>query len=178
LADASGVTMPVHIKLETGTNRHGVRPEDTLEMAHLISSLPGIELKGLSTHYANIEDTTDYSYAEKQSRILLDVRGKLQDSGYADIVAHSACSAAALLFPATHLDMIRIGIAAYGLWPSKETLVSATSLPSFTQLKPVLSWKSRISQVKILKSGEFVGYGCTFRTTRLTVLGIVPVGYS
>jgi alanine racemase len=178
IALTRGVTVPLHLKIETGTNRHGVYPRDALAMADLIRSLPAVRLAGLSTHYANIEDTTNYSYAECQTRIFFDVRSALTDAGHRDLVVHAACSAAALLFPPTHLDMIRLGIAGYGLWPSRETLVSAGTLPNFTRLRPVLSWKARISQIRAVNAGQFVGYGCTFRTTRPSILGIIPVGYS
>ncbi len=177
-AHVRGLLVPVHIKLETGTNRHGVHAEDITAFVRLIDALPGIKLEGLSTHYANIEDTTDYSYARHQTEILFGVRNQLHDMGHTDLMVHSACSAAALLFPATHLDMIRIGISAYGIWPSKETLVSASSLPGFEPLRPVLTWKARLSQVKSVPEGQFIGYGCTYRATRSTLLGIVPVGYS
>ncbi len=175
---AHGIDVPVHLKLETGTNRHGLPPRDALGLADLIESLDGIRLEGLSTHYANIEDTTDYSYAARQTTILFEVRRELEARLGRDLVVHSACSAAALLFPHTHLDVVRIGISAYGLWPSRETLVSARSLPGFTPLRPVLSWRARLSQVKRLAAGEFVGYGLEYRTTRPTTLGVVPVGYA
>lgn len=178
IAHTLDVTAPLHLKVETGTNRHGVHPRDALAMADLIRSLPGVRLEGLSTHYANIEDTTDYSYAEYQTRVFFDVRRALVSARHTNLVVHAACSAAALLFAPTHLDMIRLGIAGYGLWPSRETLVSAAVFPDFSPLKPVLSWKARISQIRAVDAGQFVGYGCTFRTTRASILGIIPVGYS
>lgn len=176
-AEACGTVVPVHIKVETGTNRHGVLPGDVVDFARLITSLPGITLEGLSTHYANIEDTTDYSFAARQTEVMEEVRRQVSPLG-GDLIVHTACSAAALLFPATHHDLIRLGIAGYGLWPSRETLVSASSLPEFTPLWPVLSWRARLSQVKIVAAGQFIGYGLTYRTTRTTVLGVVPVGYA
>jgi alanine racemase len=178
IAHTQNATVPLHLKVETGTSRHGVYPRDALAMADLIRSLPGVRLEGLSTHYANIEDTTDYSYAECQTRVFFDVRRALANARHEDLVVHAACSAAALLFPPTHLDMIRLGIAGYGLWPSRETLVSAAVLPDFSPLKPVLSWRARISQLRAVAAGQFVGYGCTFRTTRPSLLGIVPIGYA
>lgn len=176
-AEACGMVIPVHIKVETGTNRHGVHPGEVVDFARLITELQGIRLEGLSTHYANIEDTTDYSFAARQTKVMEEVRRQLSPLG-GDLIVHTACSAAALLFPATHHDLIRLGIAGYGLWPSRETLVSASSLPGFTPLRPVLSWRARLSQVKPVAAGEYIGYGLTYRTTRATVVGVVPIGYA
>src|SRR5580765_1035087 len=91
---------------------------------------------------------------------------------------HSACSAAVLLFNRTHLDLARVGISLYGLWPSKETYVSCLERgkPSL-DLRPVLSWKTRIAQVKDVPDGGFVGYGLTWRATRPTRIAVLPVGY-
>ena len=92
---------------------------------------------------------------------------------------HTACTAAALLFSSTHYTMLRAGIGLYGMWPSRETLVSAReksgAVPDF---HPVLTWKTRLVQVKTVPEGSFVGYGCSYRTMRRTTLGVFPVGYA
>jgi alanine racemase len=90
---------------------------------------------------------------------------------------HTACTAAALLFPGTHFTMLRTGIGLYGLWPSRETMISARekggAVPEF---RPVLSWKTRLVQRKLLPEGTYVGYGCSYRTMRPTVIGVFPWG--
>ncbi|MBM4352405.1 MAG: alanine racemase, partial [Deltaproteobacteria bacterium] len=87
-------------------------------------------------------------------------------------------SAAAILWSETQFDLVRIGISAYGMWPSKETFVSAVILGrDKPQLRPALTWKTVVAQVKDVRSGEFVGYGRTFRTTHPTLLAVLPVGY-
>ena len=84
-----------------------------------------------------------------------------------------------ILFESTYYDMVRAGIAAYGLWPSRETLVSAKSLGrNALDLSPVLTWKTRIADIKTVEAGEFVGYGRTFRTTRPSRIALLPVGYA
>jgi alanine racemase len=91
---------------------------------------------------------------------------------------HSACSAAALLFTRTHLDLARIGIALYGLWPSKETYVSCLELGKPTlDLRPVMTWKTRVAQLRDVGEGKYIGYGCTYRTTRDSRIALLPVGY-
>ena len=178
VSSLSSGKVPIHLKVETGTNRHGIDESRVADMIRLIDSLPGIYLEGISTHYANIEDTTVYSYAERQTETFNRIKGMAAELGHTDIIAHCACSAAAMLFPPTFNDLVRIGIAGYGLWPSRETRVSAGNLPYEISLEPVLTWKTRLSQVKWVSSGAFIGYGCTYRTTRKTRLGIIPIGYA
>jgi alanine racemase len=91
---------------------------------------------------------------------------------------HLACSAAALLFKRTHLELVRIGVSFYGFWPSRETMVSMKNGNARgIGLQPALSWKTRLAQVKEVPAGTDVGYGCTYRTTRRSRLAVIPVGY-
>jgi alanine racemase len=91
---------------------------------------------------------------------------------------HTACTAAALLFPSTHFTMLRTGIGLYGLWPSRETFISMREKGVPIDFRPVLTWKTRIVQIKWIPSGTYIGYGCSYRTTRKTLLGVLPVGYA
>lgn len=168
-----------HLKLETGTQRHGIAPEDLPRWLERFSGEPGLRLAGLSTHFANIEDTTDHSFAKEQLRLFNECGAMVRAAGHTDALFHTACSAAVLTLPETSLDMARVGISAYGLWPSRETLVSAKERHGERlNLKPALSWKTRIAQIKDVRAGAFVGYGCSHRTGRRTRLAVLPVGYS
>lgn len=169
----------IHIKIETGTNRQGILPENLPEFLSHAALIPGIKIEGLSTHFANIEDTLNHEYAAAQLHRFEAVLRLIGDTGVHPEVIHTACTAAAILFPETHFNMLRTGIGLYGLWPSRETFLSAQNAGrQVPDLKPVLSWKTRIAQIKIIPSGSFVGYGCTFRTNRNTRLGVLPVGYA
>ena len=176
-AERSRVT-PVHLKIETGTHRFGIDPKDVADYADLIRTLPGIRLEGISTHFANIEDTTEHDYAKSQLAAFESVLRDLRQSGAEVPVPHTACSAAAILFPESHYSLARVGIASYGIWPSKETKVSAGHQKLDVELKPVLSWKTRIAQVKSVPAGAYVGYGCAWRAPVDTKLAILPVGYA
>ena len=91
---------------------------------------------------------------------------------------HTACSAALLLFEKTKFDLVRPGIAFYGLWPSKETYLSYRLQGRSNKiLKPALSWYTRVIQIKDVSPNSFIGYGCTFRTTSQTKLAVLPIGY-
>ena len=115
----------MHLKLETGTHRQGLEAEDAVALARMVAAEPGLLLEGISTHYADIEDTTDHGYAESQMARFTEGVERVATAGTRPAVRHTACSAAAILFPRTHFDMARVGIGLYGLWPSRETLVSA-----------------------------------------------------
>jgi alanine racemase len=168
----------LHLKIETGTHRQGI-PEDRVEaFARQVSEAPGLALEGICTHFANIEDTTDHGYAQQQMLVFDRVAEALKTAGLKVPLRHAACSAAAMLFTRTHLDLGRIGIALYGLWPSKETYVACLERgqPAL-DLRPVMTWKSRVAQLKDVPEGSFVGYGCTYRTTRQSRIAVLPVGY-
>lgn len=173
-----GRTARVHLKLETGTHRQGLEAEEAMALARAVVGEPGVELEGLSTHFADIEDTTDHGYAESQLARFEEGMRRLQALGVGITVRHTACSAAAILFPTTHFDMARVGIALYGLWPSRETLVSARErgLAGFS-LSPVMSWRALVAQVKDVPPGGYVGYGRTWRAQRRTRIAVIPVGY-
>lgn len=178
----------IHLKIETGVFRQGILAEDLPDFIKFVQQYPQIEIEGISTHFANIEDTTDHSYAQGQLDAFKAVLERLKGLGIDIPVKHTACSAAAVLFPETHFNMVRLGISMYGLWSSKETFVSArnTSLresstneaiPSNINLQPVLSWKSIIAQIKKIPAGTPVSYGLTERVSRDSRVAVVPVGY-
>lgn len=168
----------LHIKTETGVHRQGINEEDLLPFIERIRTYPYLEIEGLSMHFANIEDTTDHSYAQHQLEKFLDYVDSLRKHGIEIPIKHIACSAATILFPETFFDMVRVGIGVYGLWPSKETYLSCfQNKREPVNIKPVLTWKTRIVQAKDVAEGAFIGYGCTYKTTRPTKLGVLPVGY-
>ena len=173
-----GRPVKIHVKVETGSNRQGVPLEDLVEFVEYIKRYPNIEIEGITTHFANVEDTTDHSYAEMQLEKFQRADQLLSAAGMKVPIKHCANSAATILFKKTHFQMLRTGIASYGMWPSNETYVSyLKERGDGFELKPGFSWKTRVAQVKTIKAGEYIGYGCTYRTTHETRLAILPVGY-
>jgi alanine racemase len=176
-----GVRVPVHLEVETGTHRQGIDGARLLQLADELRSAAGCRAEAVYTHFANIEDTTRHTYARRQIDAFGAIVADLARVGLADVKVHSACSAAALLFPETRGDMLRVGISQYGLWSSKQTYLSyrlAHPDDSDEILRPVLSWRCRISQLKDVPADSYVGYGCTYLTTRPTRLAVLPIGYS
>lgn len=186
LLEAKPGPLKLHLKLETGTHRQGFMP-DELEKLAALRERPELEVEGLYSHFADIEDTTDHSYARAQLQGFNKQVEALAALGIEAKIRHLACSAAVLLFAETHFDLLRSGISLYGLWPSRETLVSARQLggmgglddedPAFS-LQTVMTWKTRIAQVKNVPAGSSVAYGRTFQTARPSVLAVLPIGYS
>ncbi|MBI5071468.1 alanine racemase [Candidatus Falkowbacteria bacterium] len=166
----------IHIKIETGTSRQGVPEDKILEFIRFVKQYPSIEVQGISTHYANIEDTTDSSFAKAQLETFSRVAEILKKEGVTPL-RHTACSAATILFPETRFEMVRLGISMYGLWSSKETKAVAKNKNLDLDLKPVLTWKTIVAQIKNLPAGTSVGYGLTERVSRDSKIAILPVGY-
>ncbi|MDI6699096.1 MAG: alanine racemase [Candidatus Saccharicenans sp.] len=168
----------VHLKIETGTNRQGIGLNKLGSFIKLLKKTPEVVLEGISSHFANIEDTTDDYYPRYQLENFLQAVKYLENNGIKVPVRHMSCSAAAILFPETYFNLARVGIGLYGLWPSRETMVSCRLRgQSPLRLKPVLSWRARVAQIKNVPRGAYIGYGCTYRTTRPTRLAVIPVGY-
>jgi alanine racemase len=167
----------VHLKIETGTSRQGIFLDDLNKFLALIKSNEKLVLAGVSTHYANIEDTTDSTFAEAQLKRYTEAVSLIESLGFKNFARHTASSAAAILFPDTYFDLVRVGISLYGLWPSKETIVSSKQKNIDFVLKPVLAWKTRIAQLKTLPAGSFVSYGCTEKVERETKIAVLPIGY-
>ena len=174
----SGLEARLHVKIETGNQRQGVDPRDAVVLADRIAGTPGARLEGACTHFANIEDTTDHSFARQQIRIFLDAVESMRARGLDVPVRHVSNSAALILWPEACMDMARLGIAAFGMWPSTETYVAATLAGrAGVTLRPALTWKARLAQVRRVESGMSIGYGLTYRTTHPVQIGIVPCGY-
>lgn len=177
LARKTNKIVNVHLKIETGTSRQGIWLNDLEKFLNVIKINILLKLAGVSTHYANIEDTTDDTYARQQLKTYNEAVEFIKSKGFADFTRHTACSAAAVLYPETHFDMIRLGISLYGLWSSTETQVVAAQKNIEINLQPVLTWKTRVAHLKTLPAETSVSYGCTERVTQDTKIAVLPIGY-
>ena len=167
----------VHLKIETGTVRQGLKGEDLLKFVNKIKDFSNVEIEGAYTHFANIEDTTDHTFAKKQLENFNNELRALESIGVKPEIKHTACSAAALLFPDTHFDLIRLGVSMYGFWSSKETRAVAQSLHDGIELKPAMTWKTVIAQVKDVPAGTAISYGLTEKVSRQSKIAVLPIGY-
>ena len=177
IASKSSVEARVHLKIETGTSRQGVLIDDVPDVLRLFHDSSHIRLIGLSTHFANIEDTSNPEYATLQFQRFQTICELISASGFAPEYIHCAGSAAMILYPETHGTLVRAGIAMYGIWPSTmiEDVMKKQAVPC--ALEPVLSWKTRIAQIKSLPAGTPIGYGLSETLTRQSRIAVLPVGY-
>jgi alanine racemase len=171
-AAASGQAAPVdvHLKLDTGMRRVGVPPADWEDALRRVRDTPGVRLQGLWSHYA-VADEPDHPFIGRQTVEFargLDMARRL---GVEPSFAHLANSAGTLHLPESHHDMVRPGLAVYGLEP-------APGLAEGVGLRPALAWYSSLSLVKRLAAGEAVSYGLTWAPEQDTRLGTVPAGYA
>jgi alanine racemase len=167
----------VHLKIETGTNRQGITLHDLPTFLDTVSKLPGLQVEGAYTHFSNIEDTLDPAFADSQKQKFRQALSILEKTGVRVTQIHASASSGALLYPEMDFSMVRIGIGTYGIWPSRETQLAARERGRLLPIAPVLTWKTRVAQVKHVASGEYVGYGLTFRASRPMTLVVLPVGY-
>lgn len=167
----------IHLKIETGTSRQGIEGNELLVFAKRARRMKHVMIEGAYTHYANIEDTTDSSYAMHQLKRFRSALETLRGLGIEPPVRHTASSAASILFPETRYDVIRLGIALYGHWPSKETQVAAKAFHRDLAIAPALSWRTVVAQVKEIAKGSAVSYGCTEVVGRRTKVAVIPIGY-
>jgi alanine racemase len=180
LSKSLGIKPLHHLKIETGTGRQGVMENDLNWIIDVIKNT-GLYPEGIYTHFANIEDTTRHSYAMHQLEKFNEITNRFVSEGIHIPLKHTACSAAALLFPNSHFDMVRAGISMYGYWPSRETYLSfLQKYPDRTNgfLKPALSWHARISQIKDMPKSSYISYGLTYKTTYDSKIAVLPIGYS
>lgn len=172
-AQALNQAVKVHVKVDTGMGRLGIRAEnmhEIVELLHAIRNLPHLQLEGIFTHFA-MADTQDQTHARKQLSRFQDMLQRIDQEHLRPTVVHAANSAALLSLPEAHFDMVRPGIALYGLDPSPEVRLPA-------EFRPALSFKTQVAQVKDIPEGECISYGCTYVTDRSTRVAVLPVGYA
>jgi alanine racemase len=170
-------TAKVHLKIETGTNRQGIAMGDLEGFVSTVSRLPAIEIEGVYTHFANIEDTLDPAFARAQVDRFLNALAVIKRLGGHPSQVHASATAGALLYPDMEFSMVRVGIGAYGIWPSRETQIAARERGRQLSLAPILTWKTRVAQVKSIQTGDYVGYGLTYQARRPMQVVVLPVGY-
>lgn len=174
LADAARVQKKqahCHIKVDTGMRRIGLEPDENgIAIVKQITALKELSADGIFTHFA-ASDETDKTSAEHQFKLFTDFTGRLEKEEIHFTYRHCANSAAVIDMPQVDLDMVRLGIAMYGMYPSDEVKKEKV------ELFPALDLKSHITMVKEIPAGEKVSYGGTFTTTRTTKLATVSVGY-
>jgi alanine racemase len=165
----AGRSAIVHVKVDTGMSRLGAQPATAYQLLGQLTDAPSVEVEGVFTHFARADEIENPT-TTRQERKFLDLLAEIEAAGLRPPIVHAANSAAALTRPSTHLDMIRIGIALYGLDPSTKVLLPQA-------FKPALAWKAHITHVHEYPADTGVSYGHIYKTRGEERIGVVPVGY-
>jgi len=160
----------IHLKVDTGMGRIGIFPDDVLRFIKRIKTLKKVEIEGIFTHFS-VADEKDKFYTEEQFRKFIEILTILEKEGIKIPIKHVGNSATLLDLPHMWLDMVRPGLAIYGLYPSKE-------VKKTINLIPAQQFKTKIVFIKELPRGESISYGRIYITKRRMRVASLPVGYA
>jgi Alr-MurF fusion protein len=160
----------LHVKVETGMGRLGLLPDRAVDLVRRISRMKGVDVEGMFTHFANA-DEADLSFTYEQLNLFRSLVETLESEGLRPPLVHAANSAAGLRIPEARLDLVRMGIAMYGLHPSQDA-------PLPFGFRPALAWKTTVSQVRWVQPEVSISYGRTYFTKRQEQIAVLPVGYA
>ena len=169
-AGRAGRRARIHLKIDTGMGRIGVAPRDAVALARSLQALSHVAVEGCFTHLATADDV-DLAPAQAQLAAFRSVLSELDRAGVAVGMRHAANSAAVLALPDSHFDLVRCGIAVYGVAP-------APHLRGRVHLRPAMRLRARVVHTKDVDAGTPIGYGHMYRTQRPATIATVPVGYA
>ncbi len=164
-----GGSLRVHVKIDTGMGRLGVMPPDVMPLFRHLAKMQHLEVEGLLTHFSTAD--SDGAYVAEQLASFRSILRALRAGGFNFRYIHAANSAATLSARETHFNMVRVGLAMYGLSPSE-------NVPVPEGFQPVMTWKTMVAQVKTLPAGHPIGYGNTYITHTEERIAVIPVGYA
>ncbi|HKY07469.1 MAG TPA: alanine racemase, partial [Candidatus Binatia bacterium] len=165
-----GSTLAVQLKIDTGMGRLGLAAAEWEVWIGEIKKLAALKVDGVFSHFSHAE-SVEGDYTRQQLQLFHSVIERLRSENIRPAVVHLANSAATITLPAAYFDMVRPGIMLYGVYPSP-------AMANQISLKPVLSWKTRILQLKKVPAGASISYGQTFITQRESVIATLPIGYA
>ncbi len=169
IAADSGRQVPVHVKIHTGMSRYGVRWDEALSLIEQIAAEKSLLLEGVMTHFSQ-SDEADKTFANLQFSRFNEVLRALEQRKISVKLRHTCNSGGFLDLPHAHLDMVRVGILLYGVFPSPV----CRRIPG---IEPVMSVKARIAAIQKLKPGEVVGYGMRYTAPSERRIAVLPIGY-
>ncbi len=167
----------VHLKVDVGMGRIGIMPDEVESYISLVNRLPGISLSGILSHFPAADEIDSLQTTHEQLSFFKNVLADLKTKKSGKIISHIANSAALIYFPKSHLDMVRPGISLYGCYPDGSPARAKSAVPAL-ELQPVMSFKTRVIQIKEVGPGYGISYGHTFVTSRKSRIAVLPVGYA
>jgi alanine racemase len=160
----------VHVKIDTGMHRVGVAPDHVSDAFEFIHSLPGLTIEGVWSHLA-VAEIPDHPFTRKQLDLFNDLAGQIERAGVKPRYRHIANSAATLSLRESHLDLVRCGVACYGLSPGPH-------FEGTVDLRPAMSLRARVNMVKTVPVGDRLSYGLNYELKESSRVATVPVGYA
>ncbi len=172
------IKQEIHMPFDAYLGREGFLLQDLPKLFQEIKKSKYVKFTGIYAHFANIEDTANFTHAQKQINEYKKALSLAYAFGFKNLQTHMSASSGILAYEKSEgiHPLVRLGVSVYGMWPS-EYLESVYKNTKFN-LKPVLSWKTKVAQVKILPKGRTIGYGLTYKTKRKTKIAIIPQGYA
>jgi alanine racemase len=174
-ARAAGVVADVHVKVDTGMGRLGVRYDEAAEFAEALRAFRNIRVDGLMTHFAAADEPRRDCFTTEQLGRFREAVAAFKARGFNPTYEHMANSAAAFAHPETRGNLVRPGGVLYGLW--RDVLPTLPEVPA-PALRPVMSLRTRVTLLKQVHAGETLGYGCTYEAAREMIVATVPAGYA
>jgi len=159
----------IHLKVDTGMGRFGFFPDDLIKLFPEIKNNKNLILEGCFSHFA-VSDSLDFEFTRKQHQNMKRFLNTAQKENVSFNFIHIANSGAILQHPDTYYNMVRAGVILYGMLPDTETEMTVP-------LKPVMTLMTKLVELRNIPEGHFVSYGCTYKTTRKSRIGIMPIGY-
>ena len=172
----------IHLEVETGANRTGLSEKEFSKcLTFLKKNTNTIEFEGLCSHFGGAESLSNKFKIDQQSERFKEFLRTCKKRGIMPNYRHLASSAAALAYPDSHYDMVRVGVAQYGFWPSPDIYyahLQEINKTSSNALKRVITWKTDIMDTRPVKEGAFIGYGTAYQATHDIRIAVLPLGYS
>ena len=168
-------TALIHLKIDTGMHRHGVLMAEAEGLVKKIKNLPNVKVEGLATHFATSDEPLSPAYFNQQLENFKEITTKIKNIVGDNLIVHCDKSASLLLYRHGLANLVRPGLAAYGYYPGSDTKKLCQEKNII--LKPALSFKTKVGQIKEVPADSYVGYGCAYITKRPTTLATIPVGY-
>ncbi|MFA6256866.1 MAG: alanine racemase [Candidatus Paceibacterota bacterium] len=167
----------IHLPIDAHLGREGFLLKDLPQVLMQIKKLNYIKLTGIYAHFANIEDTTDFSHAQKQINEYKKAVKLAEHYGFRNLQTHISATSGILAYEKSKgiHPIVRLGIGLYGMWPSENL---EKMYKRKLKLRPVLTWKTKVAEIKTLPKGSTIGYGLTYKTKKVTKIALIPQGYS
>lgn len=177
IANSRKIKQEIYLPIDAHLGREGFMEEDIAEVLEEIKKQKYIKLVGVYAHFANIEDTNNFTHAKRQIKKYQRILNTLRKYGFKNLQTHISATSGLLMYEKNTgaNDLIRLGIGVYGMWPSRHIKFMRKNKIT---LKPVLSWKTKVSHIKTLPPGHTIGYGLTYMTYAPTKIAVIPQGYA